>query len=210
MYKYGFELEGFFCDKDGKLDLPPKDLPVDGFPGVIELRTSGASSLEDAYMSIFRKFAFSSELRWVMFCTSEATFSPEQKRLLRKERHFTKDQVDIRNIYGKKPRSLGNKNIASLQINISNMTQGSYTKVVDGYIRTEPERYGLLDIPRIVTALDKAFADDIRRSKRQPGEYCIKGDRLEYRSLPNFVFPLDITGAVVFLDKIKKAMEGKL
>lgn len=64
-----------------------------------------------------------------------------------------------------------------------------------------------LDVGKIVRALDKAFEDEIRKSRRQPGEYAIKGDRLEYRSLPNSAVELINDRIPSFLNKIKKAVE---
>lgn len=213
MYRYGFELEGF-CIEQGNIVLPPVGYPVDGFPGLVELRTVGGASLEEAFTGIVKELVGRINNALVFFNVNVGTFSPDQKRELRKRQGAVKSPADIRNIYGKKPKALSNKTIASLQINISDLrvkgwTQNvphkgdeTYTKIIHSDI------YGQLDVPRIVTALDKAFEKEIKDSGRQPGEYCIKGDRLEYRSLPNFCFPGTYQEAKPFLDKIKKAVEN--
>lgn len=207
-YMYGFELEGFFF-KEGNLSVPENGLPVDGFPGLVELRTQGGDKLSKAYWNIFEEYIKHPGLTCRCFNTPFATFTPEQKRQIRKHRGYHKPEADIQNIYGKKPKALGNKTIASLQVNISNLVSERRNTVDKGEIRTDYEKYGLLDVGRIVKALDKEFEKDIRESGRQPGEYCIKQDRLEYRSLPNRSFEFSLDGSKRFLDRIRIAVEGK-
>lgn len=201
MLKFGLELEGFFLEDD-KLAVPPKDYPVDGFPGLVELRTIGYKSLREAYGDILVAFSDTPD---VDFGCEEATFSPEQRAQLRR-REERKSAWDIQNIYGKAPRLLGNRTIASCQINISNLLSESRTD--DKGVFHSP-RWGLLDIPRIVRALDEEFAEEIRDARRQPGEYCVKDVRLEYRSLPNFAFEFDLTKAKNFLDRIDNCVQGE-
>ena len=141
----------------------------------------------------------------MVFDKYEATFTPDEKRELRKRIGAPKSPADIRNLYGKKPRPLGNKTIASFQINISNLIRPAYTSKESGHY---PDQFSLLDVPRIVKALDDTFAFHIKASNRQPGEYCIKGDRLEYRSLPNTACPLVLDHVPSFLNKIRKAVEN--
>jgi hypothetical protein len=207
MYRYGFELEGFYFSETG-LSVPPKGFPTDGFPGLVELRTHGDHSLNDAYWKIFDEYVKYPELVYRCFNLTEAVFTPEQKRQIRKLPGYHKPEADIQNIYGKKPKALGNKTIASLQINISNKTRDSYSVITDGCIVNRPATFGLLDVGRIVKALDEEFKPEIKLSGRQAGEYCIKGDRLEYRSLPNSVFAFSINESKRFLDRIRKAIEG--
>lgn len=210
MYRYGFELEGFvFKEVNGELvpTVPPKGYPTDGFPGLVELRTRGDNSLTDAYWEILNQYIKYTELINKSFWTYEVTFTPEQKRQIRKMPGYHKPQADIQNIYGKRPRALGNKTIASCQINISNKTSEEYKYIKDGHICTQPAKFGLLDVGRIVRALDKEFEKEIRSKNRQLGEYCIKGDRLEYRSLPNVSFEFSLGGAKRFLDRIKNCVE---
>lgn len=208
-YRYGFELEGFYIpmlpttgllDAGREIKIPPKEYPTDGFPGIVELRTYGDHSLEQAWAGIIIE---GMKYKDVDYTICWHTFSPQEKRELRK-RPWTKDQQDVRNIYGKKPRALGNKSMASLQINVSNRYRAEFYD--DKGVR-KPAEFQMFDSARIVQALDETFAVDIKESKRQPGEYCIKGDRLEYRSLPNFVFPFEYQEAAVFLEKIRKAVE---
>lgn len=200
MFKYGFELEGFFQPSFNVLE-PPVSYPHDGMAGLVEARTTGFDELRGSYFSLLSEL---SKYSFVNYTKSEHTFTADQKRRLRK-RVVNKTPCDIQNLYGKKPRSLGNKTIASLQINISNLVVKEYTNSEKNV--WFPNRFSLLDVPKIVKALDVEFKDEIKQANRQQGEYCIKDDRLEYRSLPNFVAPLDILKVDKFLERIKKAVE---
>lgn len=203
MLKFGLELEGFFDSGKGFdfIAPPPKDYPTDGFPGLVEFRSTGANSLHEAYSQVLVEIIKHPN---VLTSEFEHTFSPESRAELRR-RHEVKSAWDIRNLYGKNPRALGNKTIASLQINISNSTSSEY-RDKDGTVH--PERFGLLDVPKIILNLDEEFQEEIKEAKRQAGEYCIKdGRRLEYRSLPNFVFPTNPQAAKTFLERIEKCVE---
>lgn len=190
-YLVGFEVELFVEDDKGTLILPPKDFPVDGFPGLVEVRSQPRSSVYLAYGDICAEMArLESKLCpgqfWALKLDS-AVFPRELRAELRR-RHHEKRQVDIQNLYGKKPRMLGNKTLASVQVNLSHVICPERWSE-DGKSRI-PARYGLLDVPKIVRALDVEFGDEIKASKRQPGEYAIKDEvRLEYRSLPTSIFP---------------------
>jgi hypothetical protein len=110
---FGFELEGFHR-QDGVVALPPNNYPTDGFPGLCEVRTTGGKSMEDAYFELlqqYHKYPFDHQL-------FEHTYTPAEKRELR-ARDNRKDALMIGNIYGKEPRALGNRTIASLQVNMS-------------------------------------------------------------------------------------------
>lgn len=218
--KFGFELEGFVWKKvaEGKNEIvPPSEinpsLPIDGFPGLLELRTVGGKSLEEAYSEIIKNL-LSIDLKGCSYDFNQFkhTFTSEQFTWMKKKGLIQKRPVDIQNVYGKKLRLLGNKTLASLQINISNEicpkgdvtivnahgTQGTYPR---------PPSYGLLDITTIVKNLDKEFAHEIQLTKRQPGMYAIKdGIRLEYRSLPNCSFPFNQDEAYRFISRIRKAV----
>lgn len=196
---YGFELEGFFGESGPR--VPPKSYPTDGFPGLVELRTNGGASLGEAWSEICR---LDLEYPGVDYSCYAHTFNREDRADIRR-RHNEKSAWDIRNLYGKRPRLLGNKTLASCQISVSNRLYPSY-KDDKGVVHTD--RWGLLDIPKIVRALDEEFREEIKGSGRQPGEYCVKdGIRLEYRSLPNAAFHFDVSGARTFLRRIRLCVE---
>ena len=200
MFQYGFELEAFYHDGLG-IAVPPKTWPTDGYPGLVEFRTTGFADLDQAYFNLLKEIN-KYDINFISLVSSH-TFTKVQNKILR-SRHSIKQAWDITNLYNKPPRNLGNKTIASFQINISNLIKIGYTD--ENKIR-HPDIFGLLDIPRIVRNLDKEFENQIKESGRQLGEYCIKGNRLEYRSLPNLVACFDMSDIKILLNKIKKAVE---
>lgn len=208
-YLYGFEIEGFDTDSSTHNIIIPSNrinfFDKDGFPGLVEVRTSGGNScIHQAGFELLKEMAKYPSVR---FDICEHIFSGEEKNKLRREQ-TTKRSVEINNIYGKSPRLLGNKTIASFQINISNRLADTYRNK-DGVMF--PPTYGLLDINKIVRNLDKLFEVDIKNSKRQPGFYAIKdnGIRLEYRSLPNYTMADNMYMLYEMLTKIKNAVEAK-
>jgi len=52
--------------------------------------------------------------------------------------------------------------------------------------------YGILNIPKLIQLLDKAFEKEIKEARRLPGFYEMKSYGFEYRSLPNTVSTLDV------------------
>lgn len=205
MYKYGFELEGFCYNSSTQaLKLPPVGYPTDGFPGIVELRSVGGNYLIDSFLQVLKAYMeLDKQETIVSFANHEAYFSASQLAQIRKGGMYIKEPVDVQNIYNKPPRDSKGKTLASFQINISNELRAA-RDVEKFHI---PASYGMLDIPRIVRNLDKAFLEDIARAKRQPGMYAIKdGYRLEYRSLPNFSF--SFSRNLKFLNKIREAVEG--
>lgn len=211
MFRYGFELEGFL-EKDNQVITPPHDFPVDGFPGLVELRNFGGNSLEDSYSKILTEYLrlpkndrIDNLPITVNFSKSEHVFSGKDMQHLRAHAVFDKSLLNVKNIYGRSPRRLGNKTLASLQVNISNEL---YSAWVDKEGVSHPARFGLLDVHNIISNLDEEFEEEIKLSKRQPGMYAIKDEyRLEYRSLPNFVFKFAVNEAEEMIDRIKSAVE---
>ena len=196
--QFGFELEGFTREKHSDLiTIPPTTIPVDGFPGLVELRNTGGDDLFDQLAIIAKRvMGLRIDLKRFMmyedFQTTEYKFSGQEMAQLRRSRAFHKDVVDIQNIYGRQPRRFGNRTLASFQVNVSNQIGWSRTERLGDKTIDIPARYGLLDIKNIVKSLDEEFEKEIKESNRQPGMYAIKDNiRLEYRSLPNSVFDID-------------------
>lgn len=208
MFKYGFELEGFAVTGVNDVVIPPDDWPVDGFPGLVELRTVGPLDLHRAWADILMiDLKTRTQLIHTNYEITEHKFSGMEMSTLRATRDFSKRQLKVCNIYNKAPRRTGNRTLASLQINISNMLSNEYRKVDGTFV---PAAYGLLDVHGIVRRLDQEFKTDITNSKRQPGMYAIKDSvRLEYRSLPNSVFEFNAKHAKDFLNRIECAVEEK-
>lgn len=208
MFLYGFELEGFFFDAtSGETITPQKGwtYPLDGFPGLCEIRTAGGKPIEKAVSEMFENY-IKLNRTCVDFQKFEHKFSGDELAYMRKNFSFNKDNVDVRNIYGSKIRALHGKTLASLQINISNCISSEYKK--DNV--TIPAQYGLLDVYGIVSRLDREFVFDLKSSNRQPGMYAIKNNvRLEYRSLPNKTWTFHIEEIKRLLSRIEKAVKGE-
>ena len=223
MFLYGFELEAFFLKQNGtdgigEVILPPKDWPADGYPGLLEFRSTGGLPLDDAFACLEKDYT-----KYYNQCPSgheistdqfRHKFTPEQQAAMRKEgRFFGKNQVDVKSLYGKKARDNKGYTFASFQINISNQIRAARTvESFNGDKKTVhpiPAAYGLLDIPNIVWNLDNEFKDEIAVAKRQLGVYAIKSGetRLEYRSLPNFVVSFDFVEKQKLLSRIRKCVE---
>ena len=204
MYSYGFELEGFY--RNSEITVPPENYPHDGFPGLLEFRSTGHGDLSRQYFDMLDQFTKPNiNFNYCDFNTCVWTFTPEQKRELRNRNHG-KTPATIRNIYGYKPKALGNKTIASFQINISELTHKAYT---DNTGKHHHDEFGLLDVPFIIKSLDEEFSAEIKKAGRQKGEYCIKSERLEYRSLPNFVAKFTIPEIDQLLMRINRALQSK-
>lgn len=198
---YGLELEGFY--KSGEnIVIPPVGVPTDGFPGLVEVRTIGASrSLEEAFGHLLMEYY---KYPNVCFSTFSHTFSPAERQTLRR-RESAKQPVNIECIYGSTARALGNKSLASFQISFSRRIQ-ERTKTETGYV-IDP-LYGLFDFVPMIRKLDTEFSKEIKEAKRQPGFYAVKDGRVEYRSLPNFVFARAVENPVKLLKRIESCLNN--
>ena len=193
MTLFGLELELFF-KKDGNIGPPPAsaDIPVDGFAGLVELRSVVSGDIYECYGHLMAKKRKIEDIYGCELLLSPAhKFSAAERSLIRKNKFAPAKNrdVDIRNIYGKGLRQLPTGWAqASVQVNVSKRLSSSYT-TKDG--STVPERFGLLDTLAVVSALDKEFSKEIKDAKRAAGWYAIKEFvRLEYRSLPNSAFDI--------------------
>ena len=205
MYYFGIELEGFYL-RDGVVSIPPKTLPLDGFPGIVELRTTGPNTLEDSCWGIFREKTEMKSHSEVSFGLNQHKFTPQERSKIL-SRVEIKGGTPVMNIYGKAPRDLRGVTTTSCQINISMMTKGYTTTSAKGESLTVTDSYKMFDFPTVIKELDRIFGDEISESKRQPGCYAIKdfGQRVEYRSLPSSAFPLYASGIPEFIQKIRSA-----
>lgn len=213
MFRYGFELEGFLLDKEDNLCVAPfgSSYPLDGHPGIVEIRTVGGGDLNQQYFNLLsvmsrlpksEELHFSAEFAW-------AEFSGAQLSALRKSHPFHKESQEVFNLYNKSPKRWGNKNGASFQINVSNLLEEGRSEIVGTTIRKTPDKYGLLDVAGIVRRLDEEFRDEIIDSGRQIGCYTIKENiRLEYRSLPNTVFTSQFEDSLTLINRIRQAVEN--
>lgn len=76
---------------------------------------------------------------------------------------------------------------AGLHVHFGSTETINYTEHVENSergIERKREVPVMINIPRIIFMLDKAFKDEIKEAKRVPGEYELKAHGFEYRSLP--------------------------
>lgn len=142
--------------------------------------------MEDQYLNLFKQiFKLNLTPEVVDFGLHVHKFQTRDLVKIRSLMNVSKGRLSVKNIYNKEPKYLNNKTIASFQVNVSNLLSPSHTLKEITY----PARYGVVDVYTIVRNLDEEFKEEIKSSGRQPGMYAIKDSiRLEYRSLPNFVF----------------------
>lgn len=180
--------------KDGSITIPPSGMPVDGFAGLVELRSPPSWDPYECYGNIIsqcKKLEDKYDCKLVL--NPSHTFSASELSVIRRSTWApVKDRTSIiSNLYNSKPKLLGRGvAMASLQINISNQIGRAWTTKDGEAIKAQ---YGMLDIPAVVRKLDEIFAAEIKAAKRAPGWYAVKQDiRLEYRSLPNVCFNSDL------------------
>lgn len=184
---------------DGEnVSLPPRNYPTDDFPGLVEARTVGGESLRKQFYMLLSEMDRLEGTNWTKH---EHTFDTRQKVQIR-ARHSEKGGISIGNIYGKDPKALGNRTLASFQINISNFVGSIQPRGENSALR---DIYGPFDFFQIIKRLDEEFATEIKESNRQPGFYCLKDQlRVEYRSLPNSVALIKPN---TLLSRIEKCVE---
>ncbi len=199
--KFGFELEAF-CIKEGKPVLVPVGLPLDECGWLAEIRSEPHNDLlKAAYLLNAERAIVEAQTQKLDI---QLLYKPlyEIPRDLKVEatRRSGKGQIKFRNIYGyqthKNPTNL---QTASLHVSFTNEQEGSYQ------VGKEWKKYaypGFVDHAKIIVGMDKAFKDELRAAKRNPGFYERKYDgRIEYRSLPNDVSLTKVVGVLTKLLK---------
>lgn len=201
MFKWGFELEGFF--KEGEaVSLPPTNYPTDGFAGIVEVRnTGGNSDIADAYYALFPLI---NRYPNVDYSITEHVFSGKERQLIR-QRGVYKEPDLVSNLYNKEPKLLGNKTLASFQVNVSRQS----TSYVGSDSSIKVTNNLMFDMPKFIRNMDEEFAKEIKDSGRQIGCYAVKDNcRLEYRSLPNSVFTTDLASSAELIKRIKNCLNN--
>lgn len=183
----GFELEMFCLDKLGKPILVPSPLPLDECGWLVEVRSephhnvTKAIHLFLAEMSIVEAQALKAGVNLLM--TSLYDIPRDLK--VEARRKGVKGLLHYDNIYGFQNHKT-NLATASLHVSFTNEKTFAYRDE-----KNDPRTHkypGFVDHAKIIVALDKAFKQEIKDSKRNPGFYERKSDgRIEYRSLPNTV-----------------------
>lgn len=202
MYHWGFELEGFYSEGVDATTLPPTNYPTDGFAGLVEVRnTGGNTSIADAYYALFPLI---NQYPSVDYSKTEHVFSGKERQLIR-QRGVFKEPDTVSNLYGKEPKLLGNKTLASFQVNVSRQVT---TFIGKGSEQVKVVKNLMFDMPQFIRNMDEEFKAEIKDSGRQAGCYAVKDNcRLEYRSLPNSVFKTDLAESAELIERIKNCVK---
>lgn len=188
--KYGLEKELFIL-KDNQIQMVPTSsgLPYDESGVLIEARGNPSTDIVEAIYSLkaeeYRIITLAQKLGFEVSDQPLAQVTRDFKREVR--RHYAKGLISFQNMYNfKDNRHSQNEITAAVHI--------SFTSPEIKSVYVSKNKYesitvnGFFDFIKYVKALDKAFKEEIKQSKRNPGFYEVKYDgRVEYRSLPSNV-----------------------
>ena len=189
--KYGLEKE-LFIFKNGVIQMVPVDspLPKDECGYLIEARGEPHKKINEAVFSLmaeeFRIVKLANKLGFDAKDISLVDVTRDFKRQCRRE--YEKGLLKFQNMY-EFVDNRHKQNQVTAAVHIS-FTKPYYYNDKNGSRNCVNEFF---DFIKYVKVLDKAFKDEIREAKRNPGFYEIKHNgRVEYRSLPSDVNLLKI------------------
>lgn len=190
--KYGFEKEYFLMKGKQGIQIlgkdPYKNIPYDECGYLVEARGKPMDTVIDAVFSLKAEEhriltmlgKIAGDLLLIDTPIQEVTrdFKREVQRL------HSKPRLTFENMYDfKDNRHKHNEVTAAIHISFTNPVE--YDMYKDGKFTHKSLSNRFFDFIKYVKALDKAFKEEIRIAKRNPGFYEIKSDgRVEYRSLP--------------------------
>lgn len=181
--KYGFEKELFVYDAEGKHALADMMVPHDACGYLAEAR---GLPFGDAYEAVGSLIAAEHKARitaqkYGQFLETHGSVVLPAKFRKNCLRRFGKNASQELSLTGKYLPQ-GPRSYAGLHVHFSNeieLQEGRRKRKVSGFI----------NVPKVIVALDKRFAADIREARRVPGLYEIKPYGFEYRSLPADIDP---------------------
>lgn len=188
MIKLGFELEAFVL-RDGSPIIVPTHLPYDECGWLAEIRSEPHTGVRKAVHLLLAEKEAVEALAIKENCVLSYVPLLAIPRAMKVQaaRKHGKGIISYQNIYGHEThKNSTNLATASLHVSFTNEQTFKYT---DAKERPQTHTYnGFVDHAKLIVGLDKAFKDELKASKRNPGFYERKGDgRIEYRSLPNNV-----------------------
>jgi hypothetical protein len=206
MIKYGLEKELFLLDKDNKPIIIRSDmgLPYDECGFLLEARGAPHKDIYEAVYSLkaeekriqdkVYKLNSSYQVLDMSIFKISRDFKREVKRI------HTKGLLTFQNIYGfKDNRHSRDEATAAVHISFTNFEVFTYRDKDNQY--KEFLYNSNFDYIKYFTILDKAFKDEIKKAKRNPGFYELKANgRIEYRSLPSDV---DLMKVIEVINNIK-------
>ena len=182
--KLGIEHERF-CFKDGKVAVVPNGLPADSCGWLVEARGNPFIDVAEAIYSVkCANFKIDKQLPEGYELQNIPLAVVDKKIKISANRVYAKGLVAFQNYYGfETHRYAAKESCAGIHISFTNPTTVKWEHEKETFERIVNQ---LFDYTIIFTSLDRAFKDEIRKAKRNPGFYEIKSNgRIEYRSLPN-------------------------
>lgn len=198
--QFGLECE-FFITKNGEICAVPTKYAgdADGSGLCLEARSKPYESITEAVYSL------KAEIRRItkrvqadgynILMEPVATVSKAIKRASRRD--YVKDILRYENLYGHEDhKHKQTESPCGIHISVTvKETKSILHKTTELYLfgksaqkhsYKDIESDVIWDYPQFIRALDIAFKEEIKSSKRNPGFYELKSDgRFEYRSLPN-------------------------
>lgn len=211
MMKYGFEKEYFLVTawEDGYcwssefnqkcFRLCPDSVPKDECGYLAEARGEPHENpVAAAYLMMAdeHKVREKASLHGLSLLDSEPTVKLPRKLFREALRKYGKPGYSDQrhNMYGLDYSVNNSWNRAALHIHFSNTTE-FYHKDENKNVFTKILHHPI-DMCKYILALDKAFAKEIKESKRLPGFYEMKQHGFEYRSLPTSVDPIKVAEVI--------------
>lgn len=178
----GLEKE-FFIKANNEYVIAPAGLPYDECGFLAEARGNPFSCPTDAVFSLKSSiFKLQDAANKLNVSLDDSPLGVIPKKLkLEVARRFIKGLTKHQNLYGFEcHRNKSSEHTAGIHISFTD----SGTVMGANNIPVTYNR--MFDWAKIFRQLDKAFAEEIKQSKRNPGFYELKPDgRIEYRSLPS-------------------------
>lgn len=199
--KYGFELEAFCLkshDRTTILGMPlggleqypvlvPDGLPYDECGWLVEIRSTPATDVVEAIhlLHAAREKVEKDARKAQVTLAYVPLFDIPRDLKVKAARKHGKGIIAYHNVHGYETHRT-RLATASLHVSFTDERTFHYT---DAKGANRDHKYqGFVDHARIIATFDKAFREEIKAAKRNPGFYEVKGDgRIEYRSLPNDV-----------------------
>src|ERR1051326_8940348 len=208
MLQVGLEKEFFALNEENEVVLVPDKLPRDDCGWLVEARGEPAKDIVEAVFSlraaVFRinkslaQYNANNHPENAQIPLSDAPVMRVYKETrIEAQRRNDKGRIKYRNLYGHDThRTTLAEATAGVHVTFSNA----------GKVHCKEETFSYnanFDWPYIFHKLDRAFEEEIKAAKRNPGFYEVKTDgRVEYRSLPANV---DLDKLIEVLGKIISA-----
>lgn len=184
--RFGFEREYFVRNSVGDFVLVPLGVPMDDCGYLAEARGEAHSNpLSAAFLLLAEEASVKAKLpkgvKLAFIDTTEVSDATLRAALRRNGKSAYPHERG--NLYGYDYDAGDRLCRAGLHVHFSNIRD---VETKSGYVESIPQ---IMDMPKIIQLLDKAFKSEIDAAKRIVGCYEMKPHGFEYRSLPASVDP---------------------